>query len=199
MDTQYKEANDSVPEVIDFYIDVVPITELFFPRNKGNEELYLLFRDIFISEKIFLNLQKTIAYRDIDCHICHREVYDAAHEVFENRLVACSENRNAKIEILPTGMIKAHCHSCCSTTSTSIDSGYLALCKHEVSLLVGIDHQMSKSCGYYSYMRTKRLEAMKTRRISILKHLSGVHKEKAVLLSLGVTNIEKDDYAEEHT
>ena len=136
---------------------------------------------------------------DIDCHICHREVYDAVHEDFQNRLVACSENRNAKIEILPTGMIKGHCFSCCSTTSTFLDSGYLGLCKHEISLLVGIDHQMSKSCGYYSYMRTKRLEAMKTRRIRILKHLSGVRKEKAVLLSLGVTNIEKDDYAEEQT
>lgn len=197
MDRQYKGANNAVAEVIDFYIDVVPVTELFTPRNKGNEELYLLFGDIFISEKLFLDISKQVTGKSIDCHICHREVYDAAHEEFQSRLVACSESRNAKIEILSNRMIKASCFSCCSTTSTSLDSGYLDLCKHEISLLIGIDYQMSKSSGHYSNMRTKRMEAMKTRRIRILEQLSGVCKEKALLLSLGVTNIEKDYSAEE--
>ena len=198
MDSQCNEANNAMAEAIDFYMDVVPITELFLPRNEGNKELYMLFEDIFISEKTYRAIPQPMLHKITDYRICHREVYDEECEEFQSRLIACAENKNARIKVMSNGFFSASCRSCCSSISTFLDSGCLNLCKHEIALLLGVDYQMSMSHGYYSYMRTERLEALKTRRSRILERFDGVHQEKAVLLSRGVASIEKDFSDSEH-
>lgn len=202
--------NILTPDLIDFYLDVVRIPSLFTDRSEGNAELHDLFEYLYVSQDIadsYMATKQSIKY-NANYHFLHRDVYSQESEDYLCRLVAsadCSFSGRIKdsdfgsfavsgsvmIKILSNGQFKAICPVCASRINTFLDIGCLDICEHELALLIGLDYCMNLNNRYNATMRTKRLEAMKTRRAR-LERIKGIDPKKIMTLACGVSNIEKD-------
>ncbi len=180
-----------IEDELDIFMEVVPVTCLFKPENKGNAELHELFDDIYVSPGICRKIcDKTrSSIPDTSVSIMHRDVFDREKNAFVSRLIAHAYSEHphyAELSICADGFFKASCGKCCSKVGTYLDKGHIDICEHELELLLGIDLYMSSNGNYLSAYKLRRMSMLLEKQKTAHKKVSEDDPKKIAMLYSGM-------------
>lgn len=180
-----------IADELDIYREVVPITSLFTPENKGNAELHEVFNNIFISAEVCRDVcSKTRSFlSDTSFNFMHRGVFDREKNVFVNKLIAHAHSggpRYVDVSIYGDGFFQASCRKCYSEVEVYLDEGHINICEHEMELLLGIDLLMSDNKNFIPDLKARRMEAFLAKQKIAYGKINDEDPQKSAMLSCGM-------------
>ena len=180
-----------IADELDIFREVVPVTSLFMPENKGNAELHEMFKNIFVTAELcrYVCTKSRSFLSDTSCSFMHRDVFDRDRNVFVNRLIAHAHSgcpHHTDVSICGDGFFQASCRKCYSQVGMYLDEGHINICEHELELLLEIDLLMSDDKNFIPELKLRRMEALLAKQKCVHKKIENDDPQKSAMLSWGM-------------